>query len=158
MATVGGLGPLLLTLPASNGSFCEIQRTEFQTRFPNSKTEIAVTLSVYARKMLPDGTMVDLAPTEPYNELAGFESTRLSFYGSAYVRSMGLVLLPKLAHANIHVSGDELELLEREVRILLDKLDSAELREYWSFRLKNILEAIRLAKAVSDGVGIVSIE
>lgn len=117
----------------------------------------AVTLSVYAKEKLPDGTTVELVPTEPHNELAGFESTRWSFYGSEYTRSLGLVLLPTLAHANIHASGDELDVLEREVRILLDHLDFVEDRTYWSFRLNNILEAVRRAKAVLDGRGVVDI-
>jgi hypothetical protein len=117
-----------------------------------------MTLSVYASNVSPDGTTLDLVPTPPHNDLAGFESTRLSFYASEHARSLGLSLLPTLAHANIHASGDELELLERDVRLLLDSLDPGADREYWSFRLNNILEAIRLAKEVSDGIGIVRIE
>lgn len=116
-----------------------------------------MSLIVLASKELPDGSTIDLAPTPPHNDLAGFESTRLSFYGSEYARSLGLVLLPTLAHGDIYASGDDLAMLEREVRLLLDNLDPAADRAYWSFRLNNILEAVRVAKAVSDGLGIVYI-
>ncbi|HMY15607.1 MAG TPA: hypothetical protein PKA58_04720 [Polyangium sp.] len=116
-----------------------------------------MTVSVYARKVLPDGTTEDLVPAEPRNELAGFESTRQSFYASEHARNLGLTLLPTLAHSNLYLSGDEITRLEWEVRVLLENLDSAD-SEYWSFRLHNILEAIRLAKTVAEGIGMVCIE
>lgn len=117
-----------------------------------------MSLSVYACKIGPDGTREDLVPAKPLNDLAGVESARWSFYGSADVRNLGLTLLPTLAHSNLYVMGEELDMLEREVRILHAHINSAADAEYWSFRLNNILEALRLAKSVTEGIGMVCIE
>jgi hypothetical protein len=124
---------------------------------PRSPIDDPMSLIVLAQKRLPDGSTEDLIPTPPHNDLAGFESTRLSFYGSERARNLGLVLLPVLAHQDIHASGADLAILERETRLLLDNLDVATDHAYWSFRLNNILEAIRLAKSVTNGVGVVYI-
>ena len=112
-----------------------------------------MSLIVLAQKILPDGSTEDLVPTAPHNDLAGFESTRVSFYGSEHARKLGLVLLPMLAQQDIHASGADLAILERETRLLLDNLEATTDHGYWSFRLNNILEAIRLAKSVANGVG-----
>lgn len=117
-----------------------------------------MTLSVYACKIRSDGTSENLVPVKPCNDLAGVESARRSFYGSADVRKLGLTLLPTLEHSNLYVMGEELDRLEREVRILHAHINSAADAAYWSFRLNNILEALRLAKSVTGGVGMVCIE
>lgn len=106
---------------------------------------------------MPDGTRESLVPSEPHNDLAGFESGRRSFYGSDQVRALGLVFLPTLAHQDIYASDEDLAVLEYEARLLLESLHLLGDAEYWRFRLSNILEAVRLAKAVSNGLGVVYI-
>jgi hypothetical protein len=81
--------------------------------------------------------------------LAGFESTRYTFYGSEESKSLGLTILPTLAHTDIYAEGlDQLNALEAEVRILFDKFGPSE--SYWHFRLGNILRAIEAAKQYGE--------
>ncbi|MFY0532165.1 hypothetical protein [Nannocystis pusilla] len=101
----------------------------------------------------PVGSMRELAAEPPRNHLAGPERWRSKVYGSDTARALGLTLLPTLISQDIYAEGDELDVLEREVEVLLGNtgrwpaLGLDELR----FHLLNIIEAIRLARTDAHG-------
>ena len=114
-----------------------------------------MTLLTHAYVWSPDGARADLTeePCPPRTDLAGPESWRQKVYGAPVTRALGLQLLPTLKSQDIHAEGADLDLLEREVRVLLANtarwpqvaLDSLRAR------LLNILEAVRLARTVPRG-------
>lgn len=114
-----------------------------------------MTLIVHAYARGPDGELQDLAeaPRPPRNDLAGVERWRTAVYGSDAARDLGLRLLPTLATDDLHAEGEDLRVLEDEVRRML----AATSRwpdigaEQLEFRLHNILEAIRLARGDPSG-------
>ena len=76
------------------------------------------------------------------SDLAGFESTRNSFYGNPEFREK-IPLLSQLKDVSmIEVSGRDLYMLIQEVNFLLNSLPNGEDGDYWRFRLRNILNAI----------------
>ena len=77
-------------------------------------------------------------------DLAGFENTRHTFYGSEAATSLGLRLLPQLRSADLFVVGDELVELRGEVHALLDAVIGRPDEQYWVERLTNIATAIEL--------------
>ena len=114
-----------------------------------------LTLMVYAYSRDAGGRMTDLpisfSEWEP--TLAGFESTRTSFYGSKETKALGLRILPLLAKESmLYIEGEELNELKNEVEILLRNLTASD--DYWYFRLKNILLAIETAKAHNGNAGV----
>jgi hypothetical protein len=116
-----------------------------------------MSLSVSAYKRNSENELEWLTPAEPFNDLAGFESTRKNFWASEEVRNLGLTLLPTLKERDIWAEGVELIQLESEINILahaLPALNSSYGYEYLQFRLSNIKEAIRLAKESLGGVNI----
>jgi hypothetical protein len=113
-----------------------------------------MTLTVTPYKRLGDGSIVWIDLPEPGADLAGVESTRHTFWGSATAQRLGLVLTPLLRDRDIWAEGADLTRLEHEITILLDHLDAfVGEQEYWQFRLANIQTAIRLARSIPDGQG-----
>ncbi|PCC74890.1 hypothetical protein SAMN02745121_05931 [Nannocystis exedens] len=112
-----------------------------------------MTLITHAYVRTADGELRTLAAEPPRNDLAGPERWRVKVYGSDTARALGLTLLPTLATHDIHAEKEDLDVLEREVQVLLGntvrwpEIGLDELR----FRLLNILEAIRVARAVENG-------
>ena len=107
-----------------------------------------MTLKVHAYVRDSDGGMefLPVPSSEGAPELAGFESTRYTFYGSEEAKKLGLKILPTLAEVyGVHIEGETLNELKKEVEILLKCLSAVD--EYWPFRLNNILRAIEVAKA-----------
>lgn len=105
------------------------------------------------------GVLVDLdiSPTPPHNDLAGFERWRTAVWGSGAARALGLVMLPRLACEDLYVEGPELGDLQAEVELIIDHAHAIvgperNAIEQLVFRAHNILEAIRLARAVEGGV------
>lgn len=116
-----------------------------------------MSLSVSAYIRHSENELEWLTPEEPFNDLAGFESTRKNFWASEEVRKLGLTLLPTLKEQDIWAEGVELNQLESEINILvqaLPNLNSSYGYEYLQFRLSNIKEAVRLAKKFCGGVNI----
>src|SRR5262245_36150865 len=82
------------------------------------------------------------------SDLAGLESTRGSFFGSAFVRSCGARLLPRLnEQAILQIGGAELQVLRTEVANVQRAIVGREDAEYWAFRLANIDAAIDCAES-----------
>lgn len=112
-----------------------------------------MSLVTHAYVRAPDGATQELPAEPPRNDLAGPERWRVTVYGSEVARALGLTLLPTLTAQDIFAEGPQLDLLEREVQLLLANtgrwpaISLDELR----FRLLNILEAVRLARAAPDG-------
>lgn len=107
-----------------------------------------MTLSVKAYIRDRDGQVVYLPiPSSGGNpHLAGFESTRYTFYGSKEAKKLDLSILPLLAEQyGVHIEGKKLDQLKEEVETLLKNLPVSD--DYWPFRLNNILRAIEVAKA-----------
>lgn len=103
----------------------------------------------------PEGGEQELPVAPSRNDLAGFESWRRQVYGSPAAQALGLALLPLLASQEVYAEGEQLDLLEREVWVMLANtalwpdIDAEGLR----FRLLNILEAIRVARE-TPGAGV----
>lgn len=100
---------------------------------------------------------LDLSPTPPHNDLAGFERWRTTVWGSGSARALGLVVLPRLACEDLYIEGPELVDLQAEVELIIDHAraivgEEPSAIEGLVFRAHNILEAIRLARAVDGGV------
>lgn len=114
---------------------------------------MSLKIQAYARTEDGQQRALDERPREPRNTLAGPESWRHTIYGARVSRALGLKLLPTLTTGDIHAENGELELLEREVHVLLantarwPQINLDSLRA----RLLNILEAIRLARTVPRG-------
>ena len=82
------------------------------------------------------------------SNLAGLESTRGSFFGSAFVRSCGAKLLPLLSEqAILTIGGSELRELRVEIASLQRAIVGREDEEYWALRLANIDAAIDCAES-----------
>jgi hypothetical protein len=85
---------------------------------------LTVSLSVYPFVRSPEGKMVDLWPdgVGSGRTLAGFEALRAEFYGSEPVVQLGCTMLAGLRDHDVFAAGDELDVLDREVAMILDKL------------------------------------
>lgn len=113
-----------------------------------------MSLIVSAYKRLPDGSVEWLDVADHSNDLAGFESSRRTFWGSDTVKALGLSLLPTLASSDIWAEGADLVLLESEIDTLSSHLDLfPDQQEYWRVRLANVKTAIQSAKRLSAGQG-----
>jgi hypothetical protein len=113
-----------------------------------------MSLIVCPYKRLADGSVEWLNVAEHGSELAGFESTRQTFWGSDTTKALGLLLLPMLASADIWAEGADLDLLETEIDILCSHLDLfPDQQEYWQIRLANVRKAVQSAKQLRDGQG-----
>lgn len=103
---------------------------------------MTLTVDVYIK--MPNGKE---EPLELLSNLAGFESTRYTFYGSEFAKAMGLKLFPTLAEGGfIELDGDALDELRRETLMLYEHVIGTEIEEYWTFRLNNIFNAIDAAR------------
>ena len=111
-----------------------------------------MSLSVNAYHIDANGKWIDLEtgpPEGPNYTLAGFESTRHTFYGSEKSIQLGLTILPGLANGDIYAKGEkQIAALNAEVKVLLENLDPSD--DYWQFRLGNIIRAIEAAKPYGD--------
>jgi hypothetical protein len=94
------------------------------------------------------------------HKLAGSESCRADFYGSAAAISLGLSLLPSLRTTDLYAEGDDLARLEQEVQTLLQRAEfvSEQTRfgvDFIQEKSHNILAAIRRARELGPGGGVV---
>ncbi len=100
-----------------------------------------------------------LEPQYPCNDLFGVQDTLGRWID--FASSLGLTLLGRLRDGlPVLYANNELDQLEAEVRTLtteLERLVSADAVEYYAFRLRNLSEAIRLARTVPDTRGGVEI-
>ena len=105
-----------------------------------------MTLTVTAYHATEDADGERLEEIACPSDLAGFESTRRTFYAGPTARRLGLTLLPQLAASDLWARGDELTALRAEVVAMLNNLPT-DGDPYWPFRLNNILQAIEAASA-----------
>jgi hypothetical protein len=85
----------------------------------------------------------------------GGENWRRFFYGSDKAKSLGLKLIPTLAQGDIYAGGEELELLEQEIKIMKENLVSLVgegSEQKYAQRLEYILQAIEHAKSLQAHV------
>ena len=115
-----------------------------------------MTLVVRAYHVTRDAEGERIVPLPYESDLAGFEATRTTFYGSARAHTLGLGMLASLATSGLHVRGGQLGRLREEVSLLMANLTPAEI-SYWQYRLTNILHAIDAA-SVHGPDGLVIIE
>ena len=113
-----------------------------------------MSLIVYAYRREGDKIRdLEEKPTPPRNDLAGFESWRQTIYGAT--RKLGLSLIPTLGDGyDIYAEGADLDLLQSEAETMIANLEriAPSDQEGVRFRIENILEAVRLAKAAGGGV------
>lgn len=97
----------------------------------------------------------------PHNDIFGFESWRYSVWGSKVLANMNCNILNSLKSTNIYAEGDELNMLKKEFDLILNSLDNIQEELQVSpnlieFRVKNGLEAIRVAQSVNNGGVVIS--
>jgi len=117
-----------------------------------------MSLSVHVYLADANGKMRDVLDTpEGTSDLAGFESWRITVWGSETVRSLGARFFPQLADRDLYVPADQLAafveecaLLRRDVTLIAGQ-NAAE--EQVSFRLGNIEAAA--ARALDLGACVV---
>lgn len=109
-----------------------------------------MTLSVTAYRVTADEEWIELDTGRP--DLAGFESTRQTFYAGPEARRLGLILFPQMAETDLNVWGNDLPQLKAEVLAMMalfqaedPEPDEGAAEPYWQFRLDNILAAIEAA-------------
>jgi hypothetical protein len=91
------------------------------------------------------------------SDLAGFERTRTTLWGSAAVRALGAALLPLLADGDLWVAAEEVEAFAAECALLLDEraaiADATGYgQDYIEFRLANMIGAAQRARLAGGGV------
>jgi len=102
-----------------------------------------MTLTVSAYIIEPNG---DEKEIRLVSDLAGVESARKEFYGSALSISLGLKRLPQLReYAMLTFRGAELRDLLLEVETLIRAQPPGNGGDYYRFRLNNIKAAAELA-------------
>jgi hypothetical protein len=118
-----------------------------------------MTLIVHPYRRGPNGEVIRLEakPSHPHNDLAGFEASRHRLWGAPVMLKLGLELLPSLAEYDLYVENEQLDQLKAELETILaalPELTSATHHdeEFIRFRVGNIAEAIRLARAAGGGV------
>lgn len=93
------------------------------------------------------------------SELFGSESSRNSIWGSKHLIDIGCSLLPKLRTQDLYCIGDDLIVLEKELKsiqlYILDlKIKLAITNNYLEFRVNNGLKAIEVAKKNGSEFGV----
>jgi len=83
-----------------------------------------MTLNVNVYQHDEAGEMIFHDTEDHADTMAGFEVCRTSLYGSELAHSLGLVLLPSLAGANIYASGEEVMQLKAEVEVIIGAADA----------------------------------
>ncbi|KAB2853643.1 MAG: hypothetical protein F9K46_18055 [Anaerolineae bacterium] len=104
------------------------------------------------------GEFIDVE-TDSSKMLFGFYSHRGALWGSDLVRSLGLVLLPKLLDiGDLHLTThDEFDLFEKEIRIIeknidIIAVDAGDQPKYIMHYVKNALEAISKARELNGTI------
>lgn len=126
-------------------------------------SSIAVTLSVHIFLNGQDGEMIVLDPPSMGAELAGFESFRVSVWGSESVLALGARFFPALAFEDLVIPPDDVTTFLKECSVLRANLDaitpatdSDHSHEWYlevvSTRLRNIEAAAERALEVGGGV------
>ncbi len=120
-----------------------------------------MSLMVY---ILPKDNTLDISYIEKeiqpqYNFLFGVEIWRKSFWGSDKIKDIGCKLLHTLKDTDIYAFDADIEVLKNDLNLVLEKITeltngSDAYREQVEFRVKNALEAIRVAQVHSDIVGV----
>lgn len=89
----------------------------------------------------------------PHNDLFGVEACRKELWGQEIMKEHGCHMIYSLKHSNIYAFDEDLEKLKRELNIILSNTDIFS-DDYITFRVKNALEAIKVAEMHKDVVGV----
>ncbi|GAA2432637.1 hypothetical protein GCM10010191_53340 [Actinomadura vinacea] len=100
---------------------------------------------------------MSLLDAEPGSDLAGFERTRASLWGSEAVRSLGARFLPVLDGEDLYVMPGDVGDFLAECALVRDNIGTVAAATKWdgefiSRRLGNIIDAARRAESVGGGV------
>ena len=98
---------------------------------------------------------------EPFNDVFGFESWRYSVWGSSVLQQLNCSILNSLKNSNVYAEGTDLDQLEIEFNQILESLENIQEALQVSpnlikTRVKNGIEAIRIAKTFSNGGVVIS--
>lgn len=92
--------------------------------------------------------------TSPHNFLFGVEVCRKELWGRKVVSELGCHMIYSLRDNDIFAFDEDLEELKRELNIILDNIEIYDNKEtgddYVEFRVKNALEAIKVAEKYKD--------
>ena len=120
-----------------------------------------MSLMVY---ILPKNNTLDISNIEKeiqpqYNFLFGVENWRKSFWGSDKIKDIGCKLLHTLKDTDIYAFDDDIEVMKNDLNLVLKNITelangSDAYREQVEFRVKDALEAVRVAQMHSDKVGV----
>ena len=99
---------------------------------------------------------VEQSPQEPFNDLFGPEGWRYTIWGSQCIQDLGCEMLASLRSQDIYADIHELDKLEKEILLIRNQIDlvSSTLHiasDAISFRVNNVLEAIRMARQYENG-------
>lgn len=86
----------------------------------------------------------------PHDFLFGFESYREEVWGNDIMEQLGCHIIYSLKERDIYAFDAALQELKRELNVILNNMDIIENKvtvdEYVEFRVKNALEAIKIAE------------
>lgn len=99
--------------------------------------------------------ILDVPPNA--SDLAGFERTRRTLWGTAAVRSLGAAFLPRLADGDLWVDVDEVAAFAAECAMLLAERAAITAatgygEDFLEFRLANMIAAAQRARSAGGGV------
>ncbi len=99
---------------------------------------------------------LDEKPKPPHNELFGFESWRQSVWSSNTLKKLGCKLLSSLSYQDLYIEQQDIEDLRLELKLIKSNIvkvsdELALNKTCLKFRIDNALEAIRIAKQVTNG-------
>lgn len=91
---------------------------------------------------------------QPHNLLFGFEVYRKTLWGNEIMRELDCHMIYSLKDKDIYAFDENLQELKRELNVILDNIhrfdDIPTVDEYVEFRVKNALEAIKVAERYNN--------
>ncbi|MGR3808959.1 hypothetical protein [Jiulongibacter sp. NS-SX5] len=93
---------------------------------------------------------------EPFNDLFGTESWRVTVWGSPILKKLNCELLSSLSTQDIYAEGESLQKLKNEIELVIESFTiitnelNLDLNSF-KFRLLNGLEAVRIAQLTENG-------
>lgn len=118
---------------------------------------MSLTVFPYIRHQV-SGDIIDIQASiqAPFNDLFGVEIWRSKVWGSKTLEQMGCKILNTLKNSDIYAENDEITQLETELLKIVHHIEevSNQLnihKDSLLFRVKNALEAIKVAKEQPNG-------
>jgi hypothetical protein len=120
---------------------------------------MSLIVSIISKDKEFDTSNLEKEISSPHNDLFGFEEWRKSVWGHKVMFTIGCELIYSLRESNVYVFDEDVINLKNELSKLLDNIEQIVKetnidRSSIEFRVKNALEAIRVAEKNLDKVGV----